>query len=144
LNSDEVCHAREGGVLVSPPRRRGSSVFVSCPRRQRSLCLCHSRAGGSPEVKMRSYYIYILASERNGTLYVGVTNNIKRRVYEHKQGSIPGFTKKYNVHQLVYFEETNNIRAALAREKQLKKWNRAWKMRLIEKNNPEWNDLQIS
>jgi putative endonuclease len=103
--------------------------------------VCHPREGGGPEVTMRSYYIYILASERNGTLYIGVTNNLKRRMQKHKEGLVPGFTKRYSVHLLVYFEETNNIRTALIREKQLKKWNRAWKLRIIEKNNPEWKDL---
>jgi putative endonuclease len=90
---------------------------------------------------MKSYYVYILAGERNGTLYIGVTNNLNRRMQEHKKGLVPGFTKRYSVHLLVYFEETNNIRTALIREKQLKKWNRSWKMRLIEKDNPEWKDF---
>ncbi len=92
----------------------------------------------------KSYYVYILASKRNGTLYTGVTNNLERRVYEHKNNIIKGFTKKYNVHNLVYFEETNNINDALEFEKRLKKWNRAWKIKLIEKDNPEWKDLAES
>ncbi len=86
---------------------------------------------------MKIYYVYILASRKNGTLYVGETNNLERRVYEHKNNLIEGFTKKYNVHQLVYFEETNDVNAALQREKQLKKW----KLELIEKVNPGWKDL---
>ena len=92
-------------------------------------------------VSVMSYYVYILASKRNGTLYIGVTNNLERRIYEHKTGLFEGFTKAYNIHSLVYFEETNDISIALQREKQLKKWNRSWKISLIEKENPEWNDL---
>ncbi len=87
---------------------------------------------------MKEYYVYILASRPLGTLYIGVTNNLQRRVYEHKNGIIEGFTKKYSVHQLVYFEVTDSIEAAIKREKQLKKWERAWKVRLIEKNNQYW------
>ncbi|MFA6094546.1 MAG: GIY-YIG nuclease family protein [Candidatus Paceibacterota bacterium] len=89
----------------------------------------------------RSYFLYILASKRNGTLYIGVTNNLERRVFEHKNKTVEGFTKKYNVTQLVYYEETNDVNSALQREKQLKKWNRQWKLRLIEEKNPEWVDL---
>ncbi|TAH33421.1 GIY-YIG nuclease family protein [Candidatus Saccharibacteria bacterium] len=90
---------------------------------------------------MKEYYIYILASQPLGTLYIGVTNDLQRRVYEHKNGIIEGFTKKYGVHQLVYFEATNSVEAAIKREKQLKKWERAWKVRLIEKANLYWKDL---
>jgi putative endonuclease len=90
------------------------------------------------------YYVYILASNRNGTLYVGVTNDLKRRIYEHKNNLIKGFTEKYNVHNLVYFEETSEINIAIQREKQLKKWNRKWKLELIEKENPTWKDLYIN
>jgi putative endonuclease len=87
------------------------------------------------------YYVYILASKRNGTLYVGVTNDLLRRVYEHKTDSFEGFTKKYQVHRLVYFEIVHRIEDAIIREKQIKKWNRKWKLRLIESFNPEWCDL---
>ena len=87
------------------------------------------------------YYVYILASKRNGTLYIGVTNDLQRRVYEHKQGRVECFTEKYGVNLLVYFEETPDVNAAIAREKQLKKWNRAWKVQLIESTNPDWSDL---
>ncbi len=87
------------------------------------------------------YYVYILASERNGTLYVGVTNNIVRRVWEHKEGVAEGFTKKYNVKRLVYVEEHSQIGAAIHREKRLKEWQRKWKLDLIEKDNPNWDDL---
>ncbi|MFH1593662.1 MAG: GIY-YIG nuclease family protein [Candidatus Omnitrophota bacterium] len=87
------------------------------------------------------YYVYILASKRNGTLYIGVTSNLDKRIYEHKNNLIDGFTKEYNIHKLVYFEETSDINEAIAREKSLKKWNRAWKLELIEKENPDWEDL---
>jgi putative endonuclease len=87
------------------------------------------------------YYVYILASQRNGTLYIGVTNNLTRRVLEHKHGGIEGFTQEYNVHQLVYWEHFFEIGNAIAREKQLKNWKRIWKMELIEKSNPQWKDL---
>jgi len=86
-------------------------------------------------------YVYILASKKNGTLYIGVTNDIERRVSEHKAGLVPGFTEKYGVSRLVYVEEYSGIRDALAREKQLKNWRREWKIALIEKNNPEWRDI---
>jgi putative endonuclease len=87
------------------------------------------------------YYVYILASKRNGTLYIGVTNDLIKRIYEHKNDLVDGFTKKYRVHMLVYFEQTNDIRTALQREKRLTKWNRKWKIELIEKSNPKWLDL---
>ena len=86
-------------------------------------------------------YVYILASQRNGTLYVGVTSDLAKRVAQHKEDGREGFTKQYAVHQLVYFEVHRDIREALRREKQIKKWNRAWKLQLIEKENSEWRDL---
>ena len=89
----------------------------------------------------RMFYVYILASERNGTLYIGVTGNLPRRMYEHKEGLVEGFTKEYGVHRLVYYEQTVDVLSAIEREKQLKKWNRAWKIRLIEKENLYWEDL---
>jgi len=85
--------------------------------------------------------VYILASKRNGTLYIGVTSDLDRRLMEHRAGSVPGFTKKYNVKQLVYHESDRSMSVMIAREKQLKHWNRAWKIRLIEEHNPEWRDL---
>jgi putative endonuclease len=88
-----------------------------------------------------TYYVYILASKRNCTLYIGVTNDLKRRIYEHKNNVVEGFTKKYDVHILVHYEETIDIHSALQREKQLKRWTRKWKVELIEKNNPDWRDL---
>ena len=90
---------------------------------------------------MKQYYTYILASKKNGTLYVGVTSDLLKRIYEHKQNLIDGFTKKYNVHTLMYYEVHNDIREAITREKRIKKWNRRWKIRLIEEMNPEWRDL---
>jgi putative endonuclease len=90
---------------------------------------------------MKSYYVYIMASKKNGVLYVGMTSDMKRRVYEHKNGLADGFTKKYFVHNLVYFESTADSNAAIAREKQLKRWKRQWKIELIEKENPEWRDI---
>ena len=88
-----------------------------------------------------NYYVYILASKRNGTLYIGVTNNLIRRVWEHRNDVVDGFTKKYGVHRLVYYEQTDSVEAAIQREKRLKKWNRAWKIELIEGVNPDWHDL---
>jgi putative endonuclease len=88
-----------------------------------------------------SVFVYILAHKKNGTLYIGVTSDLKRRIVQHKEALIPGFTQKYHVHMLVYFEVHSDIRDAIRREKQLKKWNRAWKVRLIEQMNPMWNDL---
>jgi putative endonuclease len=108
------------------------------------LLICHPRENGDPEKKKmrnRQFFVYILASKRNGTLYIGVTNNLLRRVREHKQGIIKGFTKKYKVHMLVYYEQGKYVIGAFDREKQIKKWNRKWKLELIEKMNPEWNDL---
>lgn len=90
---------------------------------------------------MRRFYIYILTSTRKGTLYIGITNNLVRRVYEHKQGLMEGFTKKYNIHRLVYFEKADSAISAIMREKQLKKYGREEKIRLIEESNPEWLDL---
>ncbi len=90
---------------------------------------------------MKTYYVYILASKKNGTLYIGITNDLIKRVYEHKNNLIEGLTEKYSVHKLVYYEETGDINSAIKREKQLKKWNRNWKLELIEKKNPNWKDL---
>jgi putative endonuclease len=90
---------------------------------------------------MKTFYIYILASKKNGTLYVGMTNDLVRRFYEHKSGFIEGFTKKYSINKLVYFESTSDVNEAILREKRLKKWKRQWKIELIEKSNPGWRDL---
>ena len=93
-------------------------------------------------VRQYQYFVYIMTN-KSGTLYTGVTNNLERRIYEHKQGLADGFTKKYNVKTLVYYESTQNIQSALEREKNIKKWNRSWKIRLIEKDNVSWKDLSL-
>ncbi len=85
--------------------------------------------------------VYILASKRNGTLYVGITSDLRRRIWEHRNDLVEGFTKKYGVHRLVYFEPHGDMNGAIRREKQIKKWNRAWKLKLIEQSNPEWDEL---
>jgi len=90
---------------------------------------------------MKTGFVYILASGKNGTLYVGVTSDLQKRIYEHKTNVTEGFTQKYGVHDLVYYEMTEDIRGAIEREKQLKNWKREWKIVLIEKENPEWRDL---
>jgi len=89
----------------------------------------------------KQFYVYILASKRNGTLYTGVTSNLVQRVWQHKNNVIEGFTQKYNVKILVYYEAHANSEGAITREKQIKKWRRNWKLRLIEEKNPHWNDL---
>ena len=85
--------------------------------------------------------VYILASQQNGTLYIGVTSDVVRRGWEHRNNQVAGFTKTYHVHRLVYYETHDDMISAITREKQLKKWNRAWKIRLIEQMNPAWRDL---
>ncbi|MDD5338512.1 MAG: GIY-YIG nuclease family protein [Dehalococcoidales bacterium] len=90
---------------------------------------------------MSEGFVYILANERNGTLYTGVTSDLMRRVYEHKNDFVEGFTKKYGVHKLVYFERCDDCDTVLLREKQIKEWKRKWKLELIEKVNPFWKDL---
>ena len=91
----------------------------------------------------KQYFVYMLASQKNGTLYTGVTSDLARRLSEHKQKVTEGFTQKYGVDKLMYFEQTEDVRSALEREKRLKKWNRAWKIKLIERKNPEWRDLLL-
>jgi putative endonuclease len=85
--------------------------------------------------------VYILASKRNGTLYIGVTSSLQKRAWEHKNDLVDGFTKKYSVHCLIYYELHGDMLSAITREKQMKKWNCAWKVNLIESQNPDWNDL---
>jgi putative endonuclease len=85
--------------------------------------------------------VYILASQRNGTLYIGVTSDLPKRLWEHRNNLVEGFTKKYGVHRLVYYEMHGDMVSAITREKQLKKWRRGWKLRLIEGQNPQWRDL---
>ena len=104
---------------------------------------CHSRESGNPD-RMRKehrYFVYILASKRNGTLYVGVTSNLAFRVGQHRDEIAVGFTKRYGIHMLVWFEEFSDIHDAIRCEKRIKKWRRAWKLELIEKFNPVWKDL---
>ncbi len=91
--------------------------------------------------KARQYYVYILSNLNNNVLYIGVTNNLIRRAYEHKNKLVEGFSKRYNLTKLVYYETTESIESAIEREKQLKNWHRDWKINLINKFNPEWNDL---
>jgi putative endonuclease len=90
---------------------------------------------------MKTFFVYILCNKRNGTLYIGVTSDLIKRVYEHRNNIIDGFTNKYNIHNLVWYEIHENVQQAIIREKQIKKWNRKWKLELIEKDNPNWNDL---
>ena len=110
--------------------------------------ICHSRESGNPDeiiwTAMKQYYVYLLASRRNGTLYIGVTNDLVKRAWEHKNNIVEGFTQKYNVHKLVYYEIATDIESAITREKQMKKWRRQWKIKLIEKDNPGWEDLYCS
>lgn len=93
---------------------------------------------------MKNYYVYILTNKKNGALYIGVTSNLIKRIQEHRIKVVKGFTEKYSIHQLVYYEQTENINHAIAREKALKKWNRQWKINLIEKENPNWKDLYFN
>jgi putative endonuclease len=90
---------------------------------------------------MKQYFVYILASKKNGTLYIGITSDLLGRVWQHKNKVVDGFTKKYDVSSLVYYEQTEDVRSALSREKQLKNWKRKWKIELIEKENPKWIDM---
>ena len=89
----------------------------------------------------KEYYVYILASKKYGTLYTGITNDPIRRIYEHRESRISGFTKKYGVYRLVWLERHEDVHEAILREKQIKKWRREWKINLIERNNPQWLDL---
>ncbi len=95
-------------------------------------------------MRARQYYVYILTSRQGGTLYTGVTNDLVKRIAEHKAELVEGFTKKYKVHRLVYYEVHQEVNEAILREKQIKKWKRVWKVQLIEKDNPHWTDLYPS
>ncbi len=97
----------------------------------------------SKDIRNKMYYIYIITTKNNAMLYIGVTNDLQRRLYEHKNKLIDGFTKKYNISKLVYFEEYADIEEAIGREKQLKSWIRAKKDKLIEKENPKWEELSF-
>jgi putative endonuclease len=98
---------------------------------------------GLINVSMKQYFVYIITNTSNKVLYIGVTNNLDRRMYEHKNKVIDGFTKKYNLNKLVYYEITNDIESAISREKQLKNWHRDWKIKTIDDFNPTWKDLSI-
>jgi putative endonuclease len=100
-----------------------------------------SRGGEPTREPAMPYYVYILASQRNGTLYVGVTNDLARRIYEHREGLADGFTRKHSVKTLVYIEPHHDVLMAITREKTLKRWRRSWKLALIERDNPGWRDL---
>ena len=89
----------------------------------------------------KQFYVYIMTSRRNGTLYIGMSSNLVQRVWQHKNNMVEGFTDKYNVKHLVYFEVHDSAESAITREKQIKKWRRKWKLRLIEEHNPQWEDL---
>ncbi len=90
---------------------------------------------------MKNPAVYIITNKRNGTLYIGATNDLVRRIFEHKNELIEGFSKQYHLHQLVYYEQHSTMESAFSREKQMKEWKRAWKIRMIEEKNPYWNDL---
>lgn len=92
-------------------------------------------------MRQREPTVYLLASARNGTLYVGVTADLIQRIWQHRNAATPGFTRRYGVHRLVWFERAETMEGAITREKQIKKWNRAWKLALIERTNPNWDDL---
>ncbi|MFP5356994.1 MAG: GIY-YIG nuclease family protein [Gammaproteobacteria bacterium] len=90
---------------------------------------------------MKAFCVYIMASQRNGTLYVGVTSDLVKRVWEHRQDAVKGFTRRYQVHDLVWYEQHETAESAISREKRIKKWNRSWKIELIQAKNPDWRDL---
>lgn len=90
-----------------------------------------------------NYYVYLVTNRKHGALYIGVTNNLERRLSEHKQGEVKGFTQKYQISKLVYYEHFTSVTAAIGREKELKKWKRQWKINLFEKNNPDWDDISV-
>ncbi len=113
---------------------------MSSPADRPKLCSSAGREGKGTQVE-KLYYVYMLASHRNGTLYIGVTNDLSRRIWEHRTGADNGFTKKHCIQTLVWYETFGDINDAIAREKQLKGWNRDWKIRLIEEHNSGWNDL---
>ncbi len=92
----------------------------------------------------KQYYVYILASAKHGTLYIGVTSDLLKRIWQHKEEIVEGFTKKYSVHKLVWYEVHQEIEAAILREKRLKAWKRHWKINLIEDDNPDWQDLSLN
>ena len=118
-------------------------AFVFTPFLINRNTVCHPRECGDPGsgILFFMYYVYIMASKKNGTIYIGVTSDLKRRVYEHKEKIHKGITEKYDVTMLVWYETTVDVESAITREKQLKKWKREWKLELIEKMNYGWADL---
>ena len=124
-------YSREGGKYGSG-LRGGSYILGVIPAKAGIQSFCNT---------MKRPCVYLLASGRNGTLYVGVTSGLTNRLSLHREDVIGGFTQKYGVHRLVWFEEFEDMPTAITREKQIKKWNRAWKLRLIESHNPQWRDL---
>ena len=124
MNKCSLCHSE--GVLL----RRTTEESLACA----------AASDGDMTMGSKQYYVYILTN-KSGTLYTGVTNNLTRRVFEHKNGQVDGFTKRYNLKYLVYYEATNDVHAAIAREKQIKGWLRVKKLALINSVNPEWRDL---
>ena len=90
---------------------------------------------------MKTYYVYITTNKKNGTLCIGITSNLIKRLQQHKEGKVSSFTKKYNLNKLVFYKQTSSIGGAIQKEKEFKKWNRRWKIELIEKDNPNWKDL---
>jgi putative endonuclease len=108
-----------------------------------SAIICHPElVSGSRKVNMsKEYFIYIITNSNNTTFYIGVTNNLIRRIFEHKKGKVDGFSKKYKLKKLIYFESCKEIESAIAREKQLKNWHRDWKINFVRENNPEFKDL---
>jgi len=115
------------------------ALFV-IPNSFRNLGVCYNEKTMSGQ---REYYVYILTNKSNQVLYIGVTNNLQRRIYEHQRGLVKGFSKRYNLKKLVYYEVTPSIKEAIAREKQLKNWHRQWKINLITQSNPCWKDLSV-
>jgi len=131
-------------VLILLATVRGYWIPAFAGMTDREGLTGQSRNAETLRVKERVYYVYMLASRIGGTLYIGVTGDLVRRVYQHREKLVKGFTQKYGVSRLVYFEGFGDVGAAIQREKQLKKWNRAWKIRLIEETNPNWDDLFLS
>jgi putative endonuclease len=121
---------------LSSPRTRESFVIPA-----NAGIFCHSRERGNLWKIMKGYYIYILSNKKRGTLYTGITSNLIKRIYEHKNDLVPGFTQKYNLHKLVYYEKYDDVLDAITREKRIKKWERQWKIELIENFNADWKDL---
>src|SRR5690606_14132295 len=132
-------------VCACPKHRTGSPILPLSFRDlfpESSNTACHHHHGGT--CSLMPYYTYILANKRNGTLYVGVTNDIARRVWEHRQGEGGHFTRKYGIHRLVYVEIHEDVTIAIQREKTIKDWSRKWKPNQIERDNPDWDDLYES